>query len=181
MTNPATTTGSFDSGTPVQLTARPASGCTFMSWSGALNGSVNPQTLTMSGPQAATATFQCAAPPASNSFLNAYALSGPPLRNDFTGWVGMKLTVGANSLVVSSVGRICVANNSATHLVKFVNAGDGSDLSGASASLSMAGCTVGQFVRRTEWQCFVSIPFRRHLSTSILGQLFESEDERLAR
>jgi hypothetical protein len=39
-----------------------------------------------------------------------------------------------------------VANNALTHTVKFVNAGTGSDVSGASASVSMAGCTPGQFV-----------------------------------
>ena len=33
---------------------------------------------------------------AATSFVTGYALSGQPLRNDFAGWVGMKLTVGAN-------------------------------------------------------------------------------------
>jgi len=58
----------------------------------------------------------------------------------------MKLTVGANPLTVSLLGRICVANNALTHTVKFVNASTGSDVSGASASVNMAGCTPGQFV-----------------------------------
>jgi len=73
-------------------------------------------------------------------------LNGPSLRNDFTGWVGMKLTVGTTPLSVSALGRICAVGNSQTHTVKFVNASDGSDVAGASVSLSMAGCTAGQFV-----------------------------------
>jgi hypothetical protein len=129
----------------VQLTTTPASGCTFVNWSGGLAGTANPQTVTMSGPQTVTANFQCAeAPP--TAFLTGYASAGKPLRNDFTGWAGMRLTVGASPLSVSSLGRICVANNALTHTVKFVNAGTGSDVSGASASVSMAGCTPGQFV-----------------------------------
>jgi hypothetical protein len=145
--NPSAAGGSYASGTPVQLTATPAAGCTFVDWTGAVTGSVNPVTVTMSAAQTVTANFQCSAPPpAGTSFVTGYALSGQSLRNDFTGWVGMKLTVGANPLTVSSLGRICVANNAQTHTVKFVNAGTGSDVGGASASVSMTGCTPGQFV-----------------------------------
>jgi alpha-galactosidase len=138
--------GSYDSGTPVQLTAAPVSGCAFLNWSGALTGAGNPQTVVMSAPQAVAANFQCTALPPSSSFLTGYALSGPPLRNDFSGWVGMKLTVGAGPVAISSLGRLCVANNASAHLVKFVKVSDGSDLPGASVSLNMAGCAAGQFV-----------------------------------
>jgi hypothetical protein len=58
----------------------------------------------------------------------------------------MKLTVGANPLTVSALGRICLANNALTHTVQFVNASTGSVVAGASASVNMAGCTAGQFV-----------------------------------
>jgi hypothetical protein len=58
----------------------------------------------------------------------------------------MKLTVGSSPLSISSLGRICVANNVMTHLVKLVNVSDGSDVAGASASVNMAGCTPGTFV-----------------------------------
>ncbi|MGA2715763.1 MAG: protease pro-enzyme activation domain-containing protein [Bryobacteraceae bacterium] len=143
--NPSSANGSYTSGTPVQLTAAPSVGCTFVNWTGALTGTTNPQTVTMSGPQSVTASFQCTAAPGT-AFVTGYASSGPPLRNDFTGWVGMKLTVGANPITVSSLGRICVANNTQAHTVKFVNAGTASDVTGASASVSMAGCTAGQFV-----------------------------------
>ena len=84
-------------------------------------------------------------PSTAKSFLTGYA-STARLRNDFGGWVGMQLTVGANPLAVSSLGRICAAGNTGTHVVKFVNVSDGSDVSGASVSLNMAGCTPGQFV-----------------------------------
>jgi hypothetical protein len=136
----------YNSGTPVQLTATPAAYCAFSSWSGGLTGSANPASVTMSAPMTVTANFQCTTPPASTTFVTGYALSGPAVRNDFTGWVGMKLTVGAAPLSVTTLGRICVANNSQTHTVKFVSAATGSDVAGASASVNMAGCTAGQFV-----------------------------------
>ena len=44
-------------GTVVTLTAMPACGHTFSSWSGALSGSVNPTTITMSGAKSVTANF----------------------------------------------------------------------------------------------------------------------------
>jgi hypothetical protein len=84
--------------------------------------------------------------PASGHFLTAYALSGPATRNNFSGWVGMKLTLGTSSLNVSSAGRMCVAGNSGLHSLKFVNATTGNDVPGGSASINMAGCTSGQFV-----------------------------------
>ena len=46
-------------------------------------------------------------------------------RNDFEGWVGMIMTVGANPLVVSSMGRVCAPGNAGTHIVKFVDANYG--------------------------------------------------------
>jgi len=77
------------------------------------------------------------------SFVSTYALNSPPLRNDYGGWVGMRFTVGASSLSLSSLGRMCVAGNSGTHTVKLVNASSGLDV--ASVSLNMAGCTAAQF------------------------------------
>jgi uncharacterized OsmC-like protein len=148
VTNPSPAGGLYNSGASAQLTATPLAGCTFLNWTGALTGAANPQTVTMSGPQTVTANFQCDVPPATN-FLTGYALNAPPLRNDFGGWVGMKLTVGPNPLALSSLGRICIAGNGQTHTVKFVGASDGSDVLGASASVNMAGCTAGQFVYGT--------------------------------
>ena len=59
------------------------------------------------------------------AFLTGYALNGQSLRNDFTGWVGMNLTVGGSAIRVTALGRICLAGNSGTHTVKFVNSGTG--------------------------------------------------------
>lgn len=148
--SPSSPGGSYASGTIVQLTATPAANCTFSNWSGSLTGSANPASVTMSAAQNVTVNFQCSAPspPPSSStvFVTGYDLSGQPLRNNFTGFAGMNLTVGTQALTVSAVGRICVANNASTHTVKFVNAATGSDVTGASASVNMAGCTPGQFV-----------------------------------
>jgi uncharacterized repeat protein (TIGR01451 family) len=86
-----------------------------------------------------------AAMAAGTPFLTGYALNGPILRNDFGNFVGMKFTVGSTAITVSSLGRICIAGNSGTHTIKLVNAGTGADVAGGSLSLSMAGCTAGQF------------------------------------
>ena len=50
----------------------------------------------------------------------------------------MQLTVIGGPLQVASLGRICVAGNSQTHLVKFVAASTGSDVPGASAVVNIA-------------------------------------------
>ena len=55
--NPASLDGFYDAGTPVQLTASPAAGFQFSSWSGALMGSTNPQTVTMNSPLSVNAAF----------------------------------------------------------------------------------------------------------------------------
>ncbi len=143
--NPASPSGYYNSGAQVQLTAAPSPVCIFLNWSGALSGNTSSQALTMSGPLTTTANFQCSGP-ASTNFLTGYALNGPGVRNNFGGWVGMKVTVGASPLSVSAVGRICVAGNSGTHSVKFVSASTGSDVPGGSASLNMSGCSAAQFL-----------------------------------
>jgi hypothetical protein len=65
------------------------------------------------------------------------------LRNNFTGWVGLELTVGSSPLEVTSVGRIFVNGNTATHMVKLVNAATGVDVPGGAALVS--GGTAGTF------------------------------------
>ncbi len=144
---PISATGYFASGTSVQVTALANPGCTFSNWSGDLSSSANPQSITMLAPHSVTANFQCdSTPTTSTNFMTGFAPSGQGLRNDFSGWVGTAFTLGANPLMVSSLGRFCVAGNSGTHLVKLVYAGVGTDVPGGSASVSMAGCTAGQFV-----------------------------------
>jgi hypothetical protein len=66
------------------------------------------------------------------------------LRNNYTGWVGMSITIGSSPLTVSSLGRIAVSGNSGTHTVKLVTAG-GADVVGGSATVVTAGATPGSF------------------------------------
>jgi Big-like domain-containing protein len=82
---------------------------------------------------------------ADTSFVKTYNLNNRPLRNDFSGWAGMKLTVGSNDVTISALGRIFIAGNSGTHSVELVRVSDGATVPGGSVSLSMAGGTVGQF------------------------------------
>ena len=63
------------------------------------------------------------------------------IRNNLTGFVGMKFTVGAAPVTVTTLGRIYVAGNTGTHTVKIVNAGTGSDVAGGSIALNMAAGT----------------------------------------
>ena len=59
-----------------------------------------------------------------------FVLSDPVgiLRNNFSGWVGMRFTVGSSPLSISALGRICVAGNSGTHTIKLVNTSSGTDV-----------------------------------------------------
>ncbi len=143
--NPPSASGYYNSGTTVQLTATPAPGCTFVNWSGDATGSSVSQTMAVSVPRSVTGNFQCNGP-SLQTFLTGFALNSPAARNNFSGWVGMKLTTGVNTLIVSSLGRLCLPGNSGTHIAKFVNANTGADVPGGSASLAMVQCQSGQFV-----------------------------------
>jgi predicted transglutaminase-like cysteine proteinase len=68
------------------------------------------------------------------------------LRNNFGGWVGMKITVGGSPITVTALGRIFAAGDSGSHTVKIVNASSSQDVSGGSASVSMTGSAPGSFV-----------------------------------
>ncbi|MDZ4289388.1 MAG: DNRLRE domain-containing protein, partial [Prosthecobacter sp.] len=65
------------------------------------------------------------------------------LRNDYTGWLGMKITTGATSALVSQLGRWVVPGNTGTHTVKLVDSITGTDV--ASASVATFGALGGQF------------------------------------
>ena len=73
------------------------------------------------------------------------ATPGSPLRNDFSGWVGMRFQVGSSPVVVTELGRWGVSGNSGTHAVKLVQA-NGTDLSGGATVVNTSGATAGQFV-----------------------------------
>ena len=55
--SPVSPDGYYAAGTSVQLNATPATGYTFSSFSGAISGSTNPQTVIMNAPRAVTANF----------------------------------------------------------------------------------------------------------------------------
>lgn len=78
------------------------------------------------------------------NFVRSTTLGTP--RQDYTGWVGMSLTVGPTPMSVSSLGRIFVAGNVGSHVLKIVNATTGADFPGAVVTVSMAGGTAGNFV-----------------------------------
>ena len=67
------------------------------------------------------------------------------LRNDYSGWVGMQIVVGANPLTVSQLGRMMAPGNSGTHTVKLLKASDETDVPGGSVAVAMSGGTAGQF------------------------------------
>jgi hypothetical protein len=137
-------TGFFNAGSSVQVSAAPNPGfTTFTGFSGVLSGTANPSSIVMTGPLSVTANFQYVA--GTTSFITALALNQPTERNNYSGWVGMKFTVGATALNVSALGRVCVAGNAASHTVMLVNA-SGTDVPGASVTVNMVACTSGQFV-----------------------------------
>ena len=84
--------------------------------------------------------FQYQTPP-SQSLVTGKTLGSQ--RGDSPGWAGLKLTVGAQPLTVSSLGRQCQAGNSLTHELKLIRANDNATV--ASVNVSMSGCTAGQF------------------------------------
>lgn len=76
-------------------------------------------------------------------FVTSEVLGAP--RNNYTGWVGMSVTVSASPLTITALGRLFAPGNSGTHTLKLVNAATGADIPGGSAAITMAG-SVGQFV-----------------------------------
>ena len=67
-------------------------------------------------------------------------------RNDYGGWVGMRILVGANHLTVSALGRYVLSGNTATHNVKLVNGATGVDAPGGTVAVATGGATAGQFL-----------------------------------
>jgi len=59
-TDPAAGSHTYNEGTVVSITALPATGWFFAGWTGALSGTANPASITMTGPTSVTATFALA-------------------------------------------------------------------------------------------------------------------------
>jgi YVTN family beta-propeller protein len=83
------------------------------------------------------------APPTAN-YVTATSLGS--LRNNFSGWVGMRFTVGSSPVTVSGLGRMFAPGDTGSHTVKIVTASNSQNLSGGSVTISMAGGTPGSFV-----------------------------------
>jgi hypothetical protein len=79
------------------------------------------------------------------SFVTGETLS-VTLRNDYTGWVGMKFTVGATAIKVRDVGRWVCVGNTGSHTVKLVVASTGVDVTGGSAVVNTSGALSEQFL-----------------------------------
>lgn len=65
------------------------------------------------------------------------------LRDDYKGWIGMKVTTGVSQIAVTALGRFVAPGNRETHTVKIVSAEGGKDI--ASVSVSLAGAAAGRF------------------------------------
>lgn len=94
---------------------------------------------------AATLTVLSGGP--STAFVTSTSLGGTH-RNDFTGVVGFTIAVGNSPLTVTSVGRMVMAGNTLSHVVKFVDH-TGADIPGGSATVNTAGGTPGTFAYAT--------------------------------
>ena len=70
-------------------------------------------------------------------------------RNDFTGWLGMRFTVGASPITVGALGRMCLNANTGTHTVKLIDAGSGANVPNGAVSISLMSGIAGQFVYGT--------------------------------
>src|SRR5262249_18484274 len=92
-----------------------------------------------------TMSFSFSAVPTATATAFVTSKSLGTVRNDFAGWVGMKITVGTTPLTVTDLGRIRVNGNSGTHLVKLVQASDGMDVPNGSVSVATTTGTAGQF------------------------------------
>lgn len=67
------------------------------------------------------------------------------VRNNYSGWVGFKFTVGNVPVAVSELGRWVVAGNAGVHALKLVTLG-GTDVAGGATTVNTLGATPGQFV-----------------------------------
>ncbi len=121
-------------------------GYSFNYWTGRGSGSYTgldgQASVTMNGPIGETANFTGTGS-GDVAYINSFIPGNQ--RNDYSGWVGLQIVVGPTPLQVSELGRITVAGNSGTHIVKLVNASDGTDVAGGAVAVTMNGGIPGQF------------------------------------
>lgn len=141
-----TFTRAYDLGSVVSLTAPgTAGGNNFQKWQkdGLDFSATATISVTVAGDHTPTAVYVAAGGGGQMAYVTGQALG--TVRNNYTGYVGMKIGVGGIPVTVTALGRIFVSGNSGTHLVKLVNAANGSDVPGGSVALGMSGGTAGQF------------------------------------
>lgn len=78
--------------------------------------------------------------PTSTALISGFAPT--TVRNDFTGQVGMRVTVGSADISVRSLGRLVLSGNSGSHVVSLLTA-SGQQL--ATATVDLAGKRAGSF------------------------------------
>ena len=66
------------------------------------------------------------------------------LRNDYTGWAGLRFTVGPAPVTITELGRWVLSGNSQDHTVKVVDM-NGMDVPGVAVNVPTAGRPAGQF------------------------------------
>ena len=98
-----------------------------------------------SGPVPSNAATLTVQPPGIGTPLLSSATLGT-LRNNYSGWVGMTITVHSSPLTITALGRMFANGNNGTHALKIVNAATEADIAGAAVSVSMSGGTPGSFV-----------------------------------
>lgn len=79
------------------------------------DGSANNSTADTTSWMPSIAYTSTSSPPPGTSFVSSVNLGTAPLRNDFSGSVGMQITVGSTAISVSQLCRYYVSGNSGTH------------------------------------------------------------------
>ncbi len=107
--------GSYDSAAVIQLTAVPATGYHFVSWSGDATGSSNPTSITMDGNKSVTATFAINQYTLSITAPNGSVAKNPDLANyDYGTSVQLTATPNANYTFTSWSGDASGSSNPIT-------------------------------------------------------------------
>jgi hypothetical protein len=68
------------------------------------------------------------------------------IRNNFTGWLGMIITVGNSPIAITKLGRWVVAGSTGVHALKIVDSATGNDVAGSLTSVATAGAQSAAFV-----------------------------------
>lgn len=86
-------------------------------------------------------------PPAFTGLTSLVTSNNPSApRNNFTGFVGMGIRVGAIPMIVKTLGRMAVADGGSSHLMKIVDGATKADIPGGSATVLPAPGTAMTFV-----------------------------------